>query len=324
MRKTHIFTWMCLAGAVLAATPAWAQEPALNRVADGGFENGFVSLALPAMQRFPMVANGWASRGPRAPEVIEGIDAAYEGLRALRLATQPGEDLHLIQDLPLNGGGYIVRFAFFYEYGAQTVSLLTAWDRGNADAGDPAFVATMSGAGIDVQTPEGRWTVSLPLTASQWYVLQVVADPRDQSQSVFLDGSQVLLLPGTAASTPRMTLVIGNSGDTGGAFRYDAIEAFSLIDLELEALRQAARRLEDPIRGWTLRRFDAAASALSQNAPTLALPELDVARSLMASAMLPVDAAPGDLRAAIAGYRLALDMGRGIDDLIALIDARRN
>ena len=322
MRKTRILTWWCLLGTVLASTPAWAQEPTLNRVADGGFENGFVSLALPAMQRFPMVANGWASRGPRAPELIEGADAAYEGLWALRLTTRPGEDLYLIQDLPLNGRGYVVQFAFYYEAGTQTVRLLTAWDRGNPGEGDPAFAATISAAGIDVQTPEGRWTVSLPLTASQWYVLRVVADPCEQSQSVYLDGSQVLLLPGTAASAPR-TLVIGNSGATGGAFRYDAIEAFSLIDIELETLRQRARLLEDPIRGWTLRRFDAAASALSQNAPTLALPELDVARSLMALAMLPVDAAPGDLRTTIAGHRLALELGRGIDDLIELIDAGR-
>ena len=322
MRKTRTLTWLCLLGTVLAAAPAWAQEPRLNRVADGGFENGFVSLTLPAMQRFPMVANGWASRGRRIPEMIEGADAAYEGLRALRLTTQPGEDLHLIQNLPLNGGGYVVQFAFYYEAGTQTVSLLAAWDRGTPGDGNPAFAATISAAGIDVQTPEGRWTVALPLTASQWYVLRVVADPREQSQSVYLDGSQVLLLPGTAASTPR-TLVIGNSGETGGTFRYDAIEAFSLIDIELEALRQAARRLQDPIRGWTLRRFDAAASALSQNAPTLALPELDVANSLVASAMLSVDAAPGDLRSTIAGYRLALELGRGIDDLIELIDAGR-
>ena len=254
---------------------------------------------------------------------IQIFAASSPTIRALRLVTQPGEDLHLLQDLPLHGVGYIVQFAFFYEHGTQTVSLLTAWDRGDPGAGEPAFAATISATGIDVQTPEGRWTVSLPLTASQWYVLRVVADPRDQSQSVYLDGSQVLLLPGTAASTPR-TLVIGSSGDTGGAFRYDAIEAFSLIDIELETLRQAARLLEDPIRGWTLRRFDAAGSALSQNAPTLALPELNVARSLMASAMLPIDAAPGDLRAAIAGYRLALELGRGIDDLIELIDAGRN
>ncbi len=322
MRKTQTSTWVCLLGAVLLATPAGAQEPTLNRVADGGFENGFVSLALPTMQHFPMVAFGWGSRGSHAPEVIEGAATAYEGLRALLLATRPGEDLHLIQDLALNGGGYVVQVAFFYESGAQRVSLLTAWDRGDPGTGEAAFAATISATGIDVETPEGRWAVSLPLTASQWYVLQVVADPREQAQSVYLDGSQVLLLPGTAASTPH-TLVIGSSGDAGGAFRYDAIEAFSLIDLELEALRRAARGLEDPIRGWTLRRFDAAAAALSQSAPTLALPELDVARSLVASAMLPNDAAPGDLRGAIARYRSALALGRGIDDLIELINTGR-
>ncbi len=279
MRKPAIRSLSVAAvGLALLASSAAAQQNGVNHVSDGGFESGMVSLSLPATTRFPVFSGGWASRGRRSPEIQ--ATGSFAGVRSLRLETRPEDPIALIQDLPLDGAAYGLRFAFFIESGSQTVRLLGDWDRGSPADGTPAFEARLSTAGIHLATPGGTWRVETEISPLEWHSLDVVADPRRGTQDVRIDGRPVVSLPGVPF-VRRSTLVIGGGAADDGVFRYDAIVVTSLVDLELAAITDAVAAVDIPFREAVLRRLAAARAALDRGSPTLALPELGVARNML-------------------------------------------
>jgi hypothetical protein len=288
-------------GVLLVASHALAQQEDVNRVADGDFENGFVSLSLPASAHFPMFSGGWASRGGRAPEVVNGD--AYEGALSLRLVSRPTDPLQIIQDLPVNSSSYGMRFAFLIEDGDQTIRLLDGWDRGSPASGTPAFEARISSAGIDFATPAGSWRVTTPIAPLEWHALSVIADPRTGTHSVRLDGVPLMALPGVSTRRPS-TIIFGGVAGASGTFRYDAVEVMSLVDLELATIRDGVARLDIPTRDAVLDRLAAAGAALTRGSETLALPELGVARNMLGTSALATE-----------------NLRRALADLIELIEA---
>lgn len=283
---------------------AVAQEQPLNRVADGDFESGFVSLQLPATAPIPMFWGGWASRGRRAPLVLDGD--GVDGGRSVRIVATPEDPVQLVQDLPLNGRGYGIRLAFLLEEGVQTVRLLRRGDDGQPDGAQPAFEATISAQAMRFTTPDGSWQIDVPVRTGGWHVLSVFADPRTGAQSVRFDGAPLIALPGVAAGRAS-TLMIGGVGGERGVFRYDAVEVLSLIDLEMTLVRTQAEELDDPSRDDILDRLSAAAIALERGSEILALPELGVARRMVLGSA-------GD----------AVELGRALDELIDLVESERD
>lgn len=280
-----------------------AQEQALNRVADGGFESGFVSLRLSPDAPFPMFWGGWATRGERTPLMIEGD--GFDGGRMLRLVATPDDPVQVMQDLPLSTRGYGLRLALLIEEGVQTVRLLHRGEGGQPNGAQPAFEATISAEGMRFTTPDGSWQVDVPVAVGSWHVLSVFADPRTGAQSVRFDGAPLIALPGVALERAS-TLMIGGLGGERGVFRYDGVEVVSLLDLEMITIRAAAERLEGPLRDDLLGRLSAAARALERGSEILALPELGAARRMLA----------GNAPAVV-------NLERALDDLVELVESDR-
>ena len=278
---------------LIGAGSVLAQERGLNRVVDGDFENGVVSLSLPAVSRFPVFSGGWASRGQRVPDIVEG--RAFAGTRSVRLASRPQDTLQLIQDLPFNSPAFGLRFAFLIEDGSQRVRLLGGWDRGEADDVAAVFEARLSTSGIGFTTAAGTWQINGDIAPYEWHTLTVIADPRRGTHNIWLDGRSVMSLPGVSGERPSTILIGGDVADSG-SFRYDAVEVLSLVDLELATIRDSVAALDHSSRTALLARIGAAASALDRGAPTLALPELGVSRNMLGTTNL----AHESLRSAIA------------------------
>ena len=321
MRKTRAILWTVVAAAQLVPAVAFAMQVGTPRkVADGGFETGSISLSLPAVEDFPMVANGWASRGGHVPAIVDDALLAFAGKRSLRLTSGPDDRIHLIQDLPLTTAGFALQFAFRIERGSQSVQVVSGWDRRVPVGGDVLFGTTLSAAGLEVTTPGGRWQLARPLATNTWHLLSIVADPRTGLQSVHLDGVNVLSLPGSPSAGP-VTLVLGDAGGSAeSVFGYDAIELTLLADLELAAIRAAVdESIGDPSRAWIVRRLDTAMVALERGAVPLALPELRVAARLAVGA--PWNGSGG--RAGLDLAAPARDLVGALENLLALLEAGR-
>ena len=271
---------------LLGAGSVMAQERALNRVVDGDFENGVVGLSLPAISPFPVFSGGWASRGRRAPDILEG--AAFEGIRSVRLASRPQDPLQIIQDLPINSPAFVLRLAFLIEEGSQRVRLFSGWDRGEPSDGTALFEARLSATGIVFTTPAGTWPISGDVSPYQWHTLSLIVDPRRGTHTVWLDERSLISLPGVSTRPPSTIVIGGDAGDSG-SFRYDAIEVLSLVDLEMTTIRGSVTMLEFPAQATVLGRLAAAGAALDRGAPTLALLELNVARNLLGSTSLATE-----------------------------------
>ncbi|MFQ5743346.1 MAG: hypothetical protein ACE5HV_07130 [Acidobacteriota bacterium] len=321
-RTTRRWTWMGLLAVFLAAGWLFAREAdPLNRVADGDFEAGFVSLSLPAVDHFPLVINGWATRGTPVPEIINDSNQAFEGSHALRLRSHPREPVHLLQDLPLSTTSYRLELAFYPEAGRQAVKLLSGWDREVPGSEQFAIGIFLSADGWQVITPAGRWSLDQPISTDRWHSLEVVSDARTDVQTVALDGHLAVSLPGLPVAPPT-TLLIGDSGRGGeSSYRYDSLRLVQLAEEELFEVRLEASSVlsDDPLR-WMTTRLEAAAAALDRGAPTLALPELRAARRLLkgegnAAATRSTGAAQ---RGSSAG-----ELARHLDSLIELFQRSR-
>jgi hypothetical protein len=289
---------------LLVPGSASAQQDRLNRVADGGFEGTGVSLSLPATTPFPMFSGGWASRGDGLPEVVE--NRSFRGAAALRLRTAPERPLQVLQDVPLTGPAFGMRFAFLIEGGEQTLRLLERWDRNAPSAGTPAFEARISAGGITFTTPAGTWRAEVAIGPDRWHALSVIADPRSGAQTVRLDGVALITLPGMPSRTPSTLILAGGDADAG-SFVYDDIEVLSLVDLELATIRAAVGLLELATRDELLDRFAVAAVALERGSEALALPELRAARRLLAAREPATE-----------------NLAQAVDELIDLVEASRD
>jgi hypothetical protein len=255
----------------------------LNRVANGDFETGFLSLSLPAVSYFPLVVNGWGSRGT-TPVVAADQDLAFGGTHAVRLTSSTRAPGHLIQDLPLSMTSYRLEVAFLAEEGAQEIRLLTDWDRGHPRDGQSALTLLLTAEGVEITTPAGSWDLVRPLEAGIWHELEIVADARLGTHTVSLNGLSLMSLPGLS-QTPPSTLVLGESGvGPASSYLYDDIALAQLAEVELAALRvDVLTSVADSSLGNLSARLDAAASSLARGVPRLALPELSAARRLLAA-----------------------------------------
>jgi hypothetical protein len=309
-------------GVLLLLSAAWmpasgfaASGEPLNRVANGGFESGFLSLSLPSVSRFPMVVNGWAARGTPIPRVSADPRVAFEGVHALRLASAPRSPVQVLQDLPLSSTSYRLALAFQPQSGSQVVRLLSSWDRGDPGGGVVAVAVALAPTGIEVVTSAGAWSMEHDLVAGQWHWLEVVSDARTGVQTVTLDGAASMSLPGIPSDPPQTLLI----GDLGGAdsssYLYDSIWLAQLPEAELAALRSevsAAGTLSQT--PGLASRLDAAATALRRGSTILALSELEAARRLLGgTAVQEAARAAGDEEAT----------GRALLALAALIDLLR-
>jgi len=253
----------------------------LNRVVNGGFETGFLSLSLPVVSNFPLVVNGWGARGA-APEVVADPELAFEGDYALRLESRPRATAHLLQDLPLTVTSYRLELAFLAEAGVQEVRLLSEWDRGEPQDGRSVLTLLLTVDGIEITTSAGRWDLLQALEPGQWHQLEIVADARAGAHTISLDGRTVMSLPGLP-DVPPTTLVLGESGiGSGSSYLYDDIRLTQLAESELASLRADVMTSFAGLEFSRLStRLEAAAATLARGAPALALPELSAARRLL-------------------------------------------
>lgn len=308
-----------LLSATLALGYSYADPGAsLNRVANGGFETGFLSLALPAVSRFPLVVNGWAARGIPAPLVTADARIPIEGAHALRLASAPRSPVHVLQDLPLSSTSYRLELAFQPQQGSQAVRLLSSWDRGDPGGGVVALAVLLTPRGLEVTTPDGTWTFDQELAPLQWHWLEVVSDARTGVQTVTVDGATSMSLPGIAAEPPE-TLLIGEAGGPGSStYLYDAVWLAQLPEAELAALRSEVS--SSPTLSQThglSSRLEAAAAALARGSTMLALSELEAARRLLVAATEGPPAADLDAGARVAAQRARIGLTALIDLLRA-------
>jgi len=284
----------------------------LNRVANGGFETGFLSLSLPVVSHFPLVVNGWGSRGA-APEVVADSELAFEGEYALRLSSRPRATVHLLQDLSLATTSYRLELAFQPESGAQEVRLLADWNRQEPRDGRGALTLLLTPDGIEISTAAGRWDLVQPLEAGRWHRLEIVADGRTGTHTVSLDGHTAMSLPGLP-DTPPKTLVLGES-DIGFAssYLYDGIRLTQLAETELAALRvDVMTSFAGTNFGSMSARLEAAAATLARGAPVLAVSELNAARRLLG-------ANQGDGRAGDTDPEAIDRMLRALDAVVELL-----
>jgi hypothetical protein len=254
----------------------------LNRVANGDFETGFLSLSLPAVSYFPLVVNGWGSRGA-TPVVLADQEIASGGTHAVRLTSSTRAPGHLIQDLPLSMTSYRLEVSFLVETGAQEIRLLTDWDRGQPRDGQSALTLLLTPEGIEITTSAGTWDLLQPLEAGLWHELVIVADARLGTLTLSLNGISVMSLPGLSQAPPS-TLVLGESGaGPASSYLYDDIALLQLAEVELASLRAVAlTSFADSRLDNLSARLEAAASTLARGAPRLALPELSAARRMLA------------------------------------------
>ena len=96
------------AGEALAAF--WAANEPQNLIAQPTFESGAVSLRLPAVSPFPLVAGGWGARGDIVA-ITASTRSAFDGARSLQIDSRPEATAHLLQDVPLATRSFRLEFA---------------------------------------------------------------------------------------------------------------------------------------------------------------------------------------------------------------------
>jgi hypothetical protein len=284
----------------------------LNRVANGGFETGFLSLSLPVVNHFPLVVNGWGSRGA-TPGIVADSERAFEGEHMLRLASRPRDTAHLLQDLALTTASYRLELAFLAESGVQEVRLLAEWDRQEPRDGKSALSLLLTPDGVEITTAAGRWDLVQPLEAGQWHRLEIVADARTSTHTVSLDGRAAMSLPGIS-EVPPSTLVLGESGiGSASSYLYDGIRLTQLAEAELAALRlDVMTAFAGPEFASLSGHLEIAAATMARGAPVLALSELNAARRLLVSARR-------DRQAENTGLEASNQILRDLDALIELL-----
>ncbi len=270
---------LLLAGTVSAAF--WADNEPDNVVALGGFERSGLSLRLPVVSPFPLVAGGWGARGDASSITLEEGDA-WEGNWAVRIESRRDAPAHLIQDIPLATRSFRLELAVMRVRGRQNIRLLSGWDR--MDPTGPAVLELRLGRRwLRVTTPEGSWSIEADMRPGQWVRLGLVADARTGQLDISVDGEPRAMVPVSFAQAPQ-TLTIGGHSDRATRYRYDGVRLERLAQVELAEIRRQARRwLPSAELSYMIRHLDAAAIALSRGAATLAAPELHAAARALSS-----------------------------------------
>jgi len=272
-------------------------EPA-DLVAHGDFETAAANLRLPEVSPFPLVAGGWGARGADPGQLTIVSDAAV-GLRAVQLVSRPASPTHLIQDVPLGSGSFVLEFRAQRLRGRQSVRILGAWNRMEPETSD-GLQLVLGAGGLRVRSDDGAWGIDWPETAGAWITLRLVADQRTDQLRIWIDDELHATVPGRI-ERPR-TLVFGGHAGTTSRFRYDGIHLFRLAELELTELYDLVERVVPADeRRWVNDRLDAASAALTRGADEIARPEIRAALRLIERARIEraAGAAAGQLRRSV-------------------------
>lgn len=269
---------------LLPAAGLLAQEtrpkPA-DLIAHGDFEAAAANLRLPEVSPFPLVAGGWGARGAETGQLTVVPDAAV-GLRAVQLTSRPSSPTHLIQDVPLGTGSFVLEFRAQRLHGRQSVRILGDWDRMEPEAPDGLHLVLGAG-GLRVRSEDGAWGIDWPETAGPWVTIRLVADRRTDQLRVWIDGELRATVPGRIEQ-PR-TLVLGGHAGATSRFRYDGIHLFRLAELELaEIFALVEQVVPARDRRWVTDRLGAAGAALARGADEIARPEIRAAVRLLEEA----------------------------------------
>ena len=300
---------MLVAIAFLPASLALAVLEADNEprslVRGGGFESEAVSLRLPSVSPFPLVAGGWGARAVEARHVLSTTRDTYRGNRALQIVSPAATPAYVIQDVPLAGRGFVFEIAVRLMRGQQSIAFLSAWDRM-----DPAAAAALRidlrADGLRIRSDKGDWHVDASISTDRWHHLFFISDPRSGQLAITVDGTLLASLPAVPTSAPQ-TLVIGGNPTRGvSRIRYDEVRLLRLAEVELAELRRSAlRSVPETQVGYVMKRLDDAAWALSSGADSFAAPELRAAARILAR--LGLDDDPG-LRSVRAATKALIDL----------------
>lgn len=260
-----------------AAAALMADNEPRSVVVNGDFEDGTVSLRLPAVSPFPLVAGGWGGRADAGDAIVTVTEA---GSRSLQVASAPGAPAHVVQDVPVGMRSFVLELSARRLRGRQTLRLFSSWDRMDPESGEGVSLQLAAG-GVRISTPRGSWWVDAPMTGGGWIAIRLASDARTGLVQLWLNERLVASVPG-APAVPR-TLVLGGNALRGrSVFGYDDVRMFRLADLELAELRRAVlAHADDRDRPWVLERLDAAASALERGSGVLATPEIRAALRLL-------------------------------------------
>jgi hypothetical protein len=286
--------------ALLVAAPAAAQEDraVANLLVAGDFEADAISLRLPSVSPFPLVAGGWGVRSDETGATAS-IPAAAAGQRALEITSAAGETTFLIQDAPAGTAGFVFHASVQRDRGRQSIALFGPWDRMDPTAA--ALVRLdLRGRGLRVTTPAGTWSLGAPFEDGRWHDLQLTSDPRTDTIAIIVDDVLLASLPGAALTAPR-TVVLGSGTEANrSAYRYDALALLRLPEIELAAIEDVASD------AGLLRRLRGARLALEAGSERMFAAELRAARRA--------------LETADEGFRA--EIGAALDALIDLVETR--
>lgn len=277
--------------AVLLTAPLVAALSADNvpvdRVADGDFEDGAVSLRMPALGPFPLIAGGWGARGATEAALLVA-DAG--GDHAAEVESRPTAPVHLIQDVPVATRSFRLRLEIMRLRGRQTLKLVSGWDRLDPATVAPELAIRLGANSLRVDTSTDSWRVERGLSRRRWVELELVSDTRNGLLEVYIDGTLVAGLPGLPRTAPQ-TLILGPGAEDGPSrYRYDSVSLVRTAEVELASLRRLALRAAPAaMLPHVGARLDAAAAALTRGADTLAVPELRAAGRLLERATATSD-----------------------------------
>jgi len=277
VRRLPLLLVTALLPASLALAVLEADNEPRNLVRGGNFEREAVSLRLPSVSPFPLVAGGWGSRAAQARHVTSTSHDPYRGNRALQIISPAATPAYVIQDVPVASRGFVFEIAVRLVRGEQSIAFLSTWNRM-----DPAAAAglriDLHANGLRIHGDRGDWHIDTSISTDAWHHVLLASDPRSDQLTVTVDGTLLASLPAVPASAPQ-TLVIGGNPTRGvSRARYDEVRLLRMAELELAALRRSAlRNVPEPQLDYVMKRLDDAAWALSSGADSFAAPELRAA-----------------------------------------------
>lgn len=280
-RRLPMLVVTALLPASLALAVLEADNEPHNLVRGGDFEREAVSLRLPSVSPFPLVAGGWGSRAVEARHVISTTRDTYSGNRALQIISPAATPAYVIQDVPVASRGFVFEIAVRLVRGEQSIAFLGEWNR--MDPGAAAGLRIdLQADGMRIRGDRGDWYVDASISTDAWHHLLLASDPRSDQLAITVDGTLLASLPAVPVSAPQ-TLVIGGNPSRGvSRARYDEVRLLRIAELELAALRRSAlRSVPEPHLDYVMKRLDDAAWALSSGSDIFAAPELrSAARTL--------------------------------------------
>ncbi len=294
-----------LPASLALAVPEADNEPR-SLVRGGDFEQQAVSLRLPSVSPFPLVAGGWGARAVQPQHVRSSTRDAYRGDRALQIISPAATPAYVIQDVPVATRAFVFEIAVRLVRGQQSIAFLSAWDR--MDPAAPAALRIdLQADGLRIRGGDDDWVVEAPMSPDGWHHLVLESDPRTEQLGIRVDGTLVASLPAVPVAAPQTLVLGGNPARGVSRARYDEARLLRLAELELAALRRSVLRSVPGAQvDYLMKRLDDAAWALSTGADSFAAPELRAASRMLTR--IAVDDIGADLGDVIASTDALIDL----------------